>query len=205
MPSSQGYRKVASEPVDPEPEVTRNTDTSATMPSQQKTVAEPQTVVTGNPAGGKIPATNSQQRLMPADSDSVSSSLDEADLEALPHEGVGDGGGGGLRRHLPAHHGDDDGSAVTVSSSSTGRVSRTAWFTVIVLCFVNLINYMDRFTIAGVLKDIQDEFQIGDDEGGLLQTAFVLSYMICAPIFGYLGDRYSRKWIMALGDRKSVV
>lgn len=170
------------------------------MPSQQKTVpAEPQTVVTGNPAGGKIPATNSQQRLMPADSDSVSSSLDEADLEALPHEGVGDGGGGGLRRHLPAHHGDDDGSAVTVSSSSTGRVSRTAWFTVIVLCFVNLINYMDRFTIAGVLKDIQDEFQIGDDEGGLLQTAFVLSYMICAPIFGYLGDRYSRKWIMALG------
>lgn len=86
-----------------------------------------------------------------------------------------------------------------VSSTGTGRVSRTAWFTVIVLCFVNLINYMDRFTIAGVLKDIQDQFQIGDDEGGLLQTAFVLSYMICAPIFGYLGDRYSRKWIMALG------
>lgn len=50
-----------------------------------------------------------------------------------------------------------------------------------------------------MLKDIQDQFQIGDDEGGLLQTAFVLSYMICAPIFGYLGDRYSRKWIMALG------
>ncbi|KAL1376666.1 hypothetical protein pipiens_020073, partial [Culex pipiens pipiens] len=23
--------------------------------------------------------------------------------------------------------------------------------------------------------------------------------MICAPVFGYLGDRYSRKWIMALG------
>lgn len=23
--------------------------------------------------------------------------------------------------------------------------------------------------------------------------------MVCAPIFGYLGDRYSRKWIMILG------
>ncbi|XP_053684629.1 protein spinster isoform X3 [Sabethes cyaneus] len=53
--------------------------------------------------------------------------------------------------------------------------------------------------MKGVLTDIQLHFNIGDDEGGLLQTAFVLSYMICAPLFGYLGDRYSRKWIMALG------
>ncbi|XP_021696331.1 protein spinster isoform X1 [Aedes aegypti] len=196
MPSSQGYRKVASEPADSELEISRNASSNdtATMPNQQKSVAEPQTVVTGNPAG-KIPATNSQQRLMPPDSDSVSSSIDE-DQEAT--HGGGDGGGGGLRHLPPGHHDEDDGSVI-VSSTGTGRVSRTAWFTVIVLCFVNLINYMDRFTIAGVLKDIQDQFQIGDDEGGLLQTAFVLSYMICAPIFGYLGDRYSRKWIMALG------
>jgi MFS transporter, Spinster family, sphingosine-1-phosphate transporter len=32
-----------------------------------------------------------------------------------------------------------------------------------------------------------------------LQTAFVISYMICAPVFGYLGDRYNRKFIMAFG------
>jgi MFS transporter, Spinster family, sphingosine-1-phosphate transporter len=55
------------------------------------------------------------------------------------------------------------------------------------------------FQFPGVLTDIQTEYQIGNDSGGLLQTAFVLSYMICAPIFGYLGDRYSRKWIMVLG------
>jgi predicted MFS family arabinose efflux permease len=73
------------------------------------------------------------------------------------------------------------------------------WLCVSVLCFINLINYMDRFTIAGVLPDIQAHFKIGDDEGGLLQTAFILSYMIFAPIFGYLGDRYSRKHIMAFG------
>ncbi|KRT86302.1 membrane transporter [Oryctes borbonicus] len=34
---------------------------------------------------------------------------------------------------------------------------------------------------------------------GLLQTSFILSYMVFAPLFGYLGDRYSRKLIMALG------
>lgn len=140
MPSSQGYRKVASEPVDPEPVgsyVGQDTPKdSSTMPGQ-KTMEQP-AVVTGNPAG-KLPATNSQQRLMPADSDSVSSSLDEADLEAPPG-----GGGGGLRQIYA-----DDDRSVSVSSTSTGRQSRTAWFTVIVLCFVNLINYMDRFTIAG--------------------------------------------------------
>ena len=34
---------------------------------------------------------------------------------------------------------------------------------------------------------------------GLLQTVFIISYMIFAPLFGFLGDRYSRKWIMAMG------
>ncbi|XP_049308758.1 protein spinster isoform X1 [Bactrocera dorsalis] len=91
-----------------------------------------------------------------------------------------------------------DTDSVVVQPPTTG-ITRTQWFTVVVLCFVNLINYMDRFTIAGVLTDIQADFKIGDDDGGLLQTAFVLSYMVCAPLFGYLGDRYSRRWIMAIG------
>jgi len=53
--------------------------------------------------------------------------------------------------------------------------------------------------LAGVLEDIQKDFNVGDDKGGLLQTAFVMSYMIFAPLFGYLGDRYSRRGIMAFG------
>lgn len=53
--------------------------------------------------------------------------------------------------------------------------------------------------ISGVLKDIQDYFQINDSMSGLLQTVFICSYMIFAPIFGYLGDRYSRRMIMSVG------
>ena len=49
------------------------------------------------------------------------------------------------------------------------------------------------------MTDIQNDFNIDDSKGGLLQTVFVISYMIFAPLFGYLGDRYSRKWIMAVG------
>ena len=34
---------------------------------------------------------------------------------------------------------------------------------------------------------------------GLLQTAFVLCYMLFAPLFGYLGDRFDRKAILMSG------
>ncbi|XP_013145206.1 PREDICTED: protein spinster isoform X3 [Papilio polytes] len=80
-----------------------------------------------------------------------------------------------------------------------GDVSFREYMTVGILCFVNLINYMDRFTIAGVLSDVKTEFNIGDDWAGLLQTVFVIAYMVFAPMFGYLGDRYSRRKIMAAG------
>ena len=35
------------------------------------------------------------------------------------------------------------------NNSSLNRIKYSSWFAMIVLCFVNLINYMDRFTIAG--------------------------------------------------------
>ncbi|XP_042240873.1 protein spinster homolog 3-like isoform X2 [Homarus americanus] len=42
------------------------------------------------------------------------------------------------------------------------RVTKTQVITVAVLCYVNLINYMDRFTIAGILINIQHTFSIND-------------------------------------------
>lgn len=41
--------------------------------------------------------------------------------------------------------------------------------------------------------------RVDDTEGGLLQTAFIASYMLLSPLFGYLGDRYTRKYIMCVG------
>jgi len=85
------------------------------------------------------------------------------------------------------------------SVSTSGHVTARQWITVAVLVYVNLINYMDRLTLAGILTDIQKEFNANDAMMGLLQTAFIVSYMVFAPLFGYLGDRYSRKAIMAAG------
>lgn len=53
--------------------------------------------------------------------------------------------------------------------------------------------------VLGILNYIKRDFDIGYDKSGLLQTAFILSYMVFAPLFGYLGDRYNRKLIMSGG------
>ena len=44
-----------------------------------------------------------------------------------------------------------------------------------------------------------DDFGLENWQGGLLQTAFIIAYFASAPLFGYLGDRYSRKWLMIAG------
>ncbi|XP_077511297.1 protein spinster homolog 3-like isoform X2 [Amblyomma americanum] len=68
-----------------------------------------------------------------------------------------------------------------------------------ILFFINLINYMDRYTVAGVLEDVIKNYKLDNSQGGLLQTVFVVAYMLTAPVFGYLGDRHSRRAIMAAG------
>uniref|UniRef100_A0AAV2KD68 Protein spinster homolog 1 n=1 Tax=Knipowitschia caucasica TaxID=637954 RepID=A0AAV2KD68_KNICA len=83
--------------------------------------------------------------------------------------------------------------------SASGVSSKRAVLTVFILCYINLLNYMDRFTVAGVLPDIENYFLIDDSKSGLLQTVFICSYMFLAPAFGYLGDRYNRKYIMSVG------
>ena len=55
------------------------------------------------------------------------------------------------------------------------------------------------FQFTGVLTAIGDEWDLSDDEKGLIQTSFIICYFASAPIFGFLGDRYSRKWLMAVG------
>ncbi|KZS02983.1 Protein spinster [Daphnia magna] len=99
---------------------------------------------------------------------------------------------------------DSRASSSSMTSSATSieevkQMTKRQYMTVIILCFVNLLKYMDRFTIAGILPEIQCFFDISDAQGGLLSTAFVVSYMLFSPMVGYLGDRFSRRLIMAVG------
>ncbi|GMS95973.1 hypothetical protein PENTCL1PPCAC_18148 [Pristionchus entomophagus] len=68
-----------------------------------------------------------------------------------------------------------------------------------ILFFTNILNYVDRYTMAGVLTGIQTDFHISDAHAGLLQTAFITALAIGSPLFGYLGDRYNRKLLIMIG------
>ncbi|XP_043852744.1 protein spinster homolog 3 [Dromiciops gliroides] len=98
------------------------------------------------------------------------------------------------RTATPQASPEPEGSVATWSISP-GR----AYGAVAVLCYINLLNYMNWFIIAGVLLDIQKHFHIGDAEAGLLQTVFISGLLLAAPLFGYLGDRYSRKATLSIG------
>ncbi|XP_042561800.1 protein spinster homolog 3 [Clupea harengus] len=97
------------------------------------------------------------------------------------------------------HYGTIADGQVDSSTRTTGISQRRAYIAVAILCYVNLLNYMDRYTIAGILPSIQKSFNISDSTSGLLQTVFICSFMLLAPAFGYLGDRYNRKYIMVGG------
>lgn len=87
-----------------------------------------------------------------------------------------------------------------VESGTTSGISRSrAYISVAILLTINLLNYMDRYTVAGVLSDIQGFYSLSSSGDGLIQTVFIATYMVFSPIFGYLGDRYTRKYIMAGG------
>ncbi|XP_017316232.1 protein spinster homolog 3 isoform X1 [Ictalurus punctatus] len=93
----------------------------------------------------------------------------------------------------------EENQTFTTNVNDSKLSRRRSYVAVAVLCYVNLLNYMDRYTIAGVLSSLQKYFGISDSTSGLLQTVFICSFMLLAPVFGYLGDRYNRKLIMVGG------
>ena len=68
-----------------------------------------------------------------------------------------------------------------------------AYYGLAILSVINLLNYTDRYILAGVMKKVQDAFHLSDSEGGLLATTFMVVYLAASPVGGYLGDRMPRR------------
>ncbi|HJV64690.1 MAG TPA: MFS transporter [Geomonas sp.] len=60
------------------------------------------------------------------------------------------------------------------------------------LLAVNLLNYIDRQVLFAVFPLIKIDLAISDTALGFLGSAFMLSYLLIAPLFGWLGDHWSR-------------
>src|SRR3984957_11279144 len=73
------------------------------------------------------------------------------------------------------------------------------YWTLAILTGLNLFNYMDRAVLNAVRTPMAKEFGIGYGESASAFTAFMIGYFVTAPLFGYLGDRATRKWLIAAG------
>jgi predicted MFS family arabinose efflux permease len=85
-----------------------------------------------------------------------------------------------------------------------------AWLALSVLILINLFNYIDRQVLAAVEPEVRKEFfpdvvnqQTGQRQEpaeakgwmGLLSSAFLVTYMLAAPVFGWLANRM-RRWVL---------
>ncbi len=78
---------------------------------------------------------------------------------------------------------------------------------VALLLSINLFNYIDRQVLAAVEPQVAQGLLLArspDDpivrtKMGLLSTAFLISYMLTAPLFGLLAERWSRWLLIAVG------
>ena len=68
-----------------------------------------------------------------------------------------------------------------------------------ILTGLNLFNYLDRYVLSAVLPSLQKDLSLNDGQAGRLMTAFMIGYFVTSPLFGWLGDRWSRKWLIAAG------
>ena len=70
------------------------------------------------------------------------------------------------------------------------------WF----IIFVKNFSFFFFFEyIIGVLNEIIDFYKIDDSLAELIQLILNFGFIISAPLFGYLGDKYKRKWIITFG------
>jgi MFS family permease len=77
------------------------------------------------------------------------------------------------------------------------QVSRYSYYALGILTLVNFLNYIDRQILPSVAPLMAIDLHLTDTEIGAMEASLLLSFTVLAPLFGRLGDRYSRTKLMA--------
>lgn len=74
-----------------------------------------------------------------------------------------------------------------------------AWIVLGVLCFVYMLNFLDRSLLGILAKPIQDSLHVSDGQLGLIGGLyFALFYCFISIPVGWLADRTGRVWVLAI-------
>ena len=69
----------------------------------------------------------------------------------------------------------------------------------LVLCLANVLNYVDRGALSGMLPILDQEFQDTKFEDGVLGGSFMVSYAVCCVAFAYLSERFNAFALISMG------
>jgi MFS family permease len=86
-----------------------------------------------------------------------------------------------------------------LKSEGSNRALGRPTIALVLLLIINLFNYLDRQVLAAVVPLIQGDLHVSDRLIGWTATAFLVSYMVLSPLFGWLADRASRWLLVAVG------
>lgn len=64
---------------------------------------------------------------------------------------------------------------------------------------INLLNYLDRYLVAGMVGPLKQDLGASDTEIGMLMSVFLLTYMAASPVVGWMARARSRTAILAAG------
>lgn len=73
------------------------------------------------------------------------------------------------------------------------------YFALAVLFSMNLLNYVDRYSFFAVATQVKRDLHISNTRYGFLSSSFMIVYTLVTPMVGWLGDRYSRRVLLASG------
>jgi predicted MFS family arabinose efflux permease len=87
---------------------------------------------------------------------------------------------------------------MTSTASTAGKPTRPsavagATLALVLLTALNFVNYIDRYILPGVQELVKKQFHVNDSAIGSITFWFFLTYMVSAPLTGWLGDHFPRK------------
>ena len=89
-------------------------------------------------------------------------------------------------------------AAPPIPGAQVARPGTRAWVVLAILCFVYVLNFLDRQLLSILAKPIQDELGVTDSQLGLIGGLyFAMFYCILAIPVGWLADRTNRVKVLA--------
>ena len=88
--------------------------------------------------------------------------------------------------------------AIVHAAAAAARPARGAWLVLGVLCFVYVLNFLDRQLLSILAKPIQDELGLTDGQLGLIGGLyFAMFYCTVAIPVAWFADRTNRVKVLA--------